>query len=295
MSEIPSVQSKFPNSSAAPADPSLASASSLAGVGVPVLANAPATSKTNAPAWDGAATSPDSLVAFWWRRIRVPLAFFVVLASLFAFTHADLRIARAVFFDSARGDWIGNNNWWTNQFIHEGGTWFVRSLVLAALAIAGWSLFDSRLRTWRRPALYFAVSVILSVGSVGALKTVTNKDCPRDLAQFGGEHTYVPLFGQRPAGLKNARCFPAAHASAGYALLALYFMFRERNRRWGRIGLAIGLLTGVIFGISQQSRGAHFVSHDVWSAFIVWTVSLSTYVGLFRARLWRATADLATG
>jgi membrane-associated PAP2 superfamily phosphatase len=278
-----SVQSNSPSSSTASADPVLSPQSDVA---------AHAISCPSATLRDVTPAEPDSLLAFWWRRIRVPLVFFVVLATLFAFTHADLRIARAVFFDSAQGDWIGNNNWWTNEFIHRGGTWFVRSLVLAALAIAGWSLFDSGLRSWRRPALYFAVSVILSVGSVGALKTVTNKDCPRDLSEFGGEHTYVPLFAHRPAELKNARCFPAAHASAGYALLALYFMFRERNRRWGRIGLAIGLLTGVIFGISQQSRGAHFVSHDLWSAFIVWTVALSTYVGLFRARLWRATADL---
>jgi membrane-associated PAP2 superfamily phosphatase len=136
------------------------------------------------------------------------------------------------------------------------------------------------------------LAVIVSVGTVGALKTVTNKDCPRDLTAFGGEHAYVALFAHRPAELRNARCFPAAHASAGYALLALYFMLRERNRRWARIGLAIGVLTGLVFGLSQQSRGAHFVSHDVWSAFIVWTIALSTYVGIFKAHLWRANPDL---
>jgi membrane-associated PAP2 superfamily phosphatase len=231
-------------------------------------------------------TSEESLAAFWWRHIRVPLVVFAILAPFFAFTHADLRIAHALFFNSARGAWIGNGSWWTNQFIHEGGTWFVRSLVVIAFAIAAWGSFDARLKEWRRPALYFAIAVILSVGSIGALKTMTNKDCPRDLTEFGGERVYIPLFAHRPPELRDARCFPAAHASAGYALLALYFVFRGRNRRWSRAGLAIGVLTGLIFGISQQSRGAHFISHDIWSAFIVWAVALSTYVALFRARLW---------
>jgi len=234
-----------------------------------------------------------SLGTFWWRHIRVPLVLFAILAPLFAFTHADLRIAHAVFFNAPRGEWVGNADWWTNQFIHQGGTWFVRSLVVAALIVAVWGTFDRRIAEWRKPALYFAVSVILAVGSVGALKTVTNKDCPRDLTEFGGARAYVPLFAHRPPELRDARCFPAAHASAGYALLALYFMFLGRNRRWARRGLATGVLTGLIFGISQQSRGAHFISHDLWSAFIVWTVALSTYVVLFRARLWSASAESA--
>lgn len=240
----------------------------------------------------GADTKEDSLAAFWWRYIRVPLVLFAILAPFFAFTHADLTIAHAVFFNAARGEWIGNGSWWTNQFVHEGGTWLIRSLVLTAIVIAVWGSFDARATSWRRPALYFALSVILSVGTVGALKTVTNKDCPRDLTEFGGEHVYVPLFAHRPPELRDARCFPAAHASAGYALLALYFMLRGRNRRWGRVGLTIGILAGLIFGFSQQSRGAHFVSHDVWSAFIVWTVALSTYVALFRARLWSVSTEL---
>jgi membrane-associated PAP2 superfamily phosphatase len=238
---------------------------------------------------------PASLAAFWWQRIRIPLAVFAVLATLFAFTQTDIKIAHAVFFDGTRHDWIGAQNWWVNRFLHAGGTWFIRLLVVAALVTAGLSLFNERLRAFRRPALYFALSVILSVGTVGALKTITNKDCPRDLTEFGGEHAYVSLFDHRPADLRGARCFPAAHASAGYALLALYFALRERNRRWSKYGLAIGVLMGLIFGISQQSRGAHFISHDVWSAFIVWTVALSTYVGVFRARLWGATADLGAG
>jgi membrane-associated PAP2 superfamily phosphatase len=33
----------------------------------------------------------------------------------------------------------------------------------------------------------------------------------------------------------------------------------------------------VTFGIAQQFRGAHFLSHDLWTAMICWTVAFGLY------------------
>ena len=60
-------------------------------------------------------------------------------------------------------------------------------------------------------------------------------------------------------------------------MLTLYFVAREHRGQWARAALTLGVCMGLIFGISQQSRGAHFVSHDVWSAMIAWFVPLSVY------------------
>lgn len=68
--------------------------------------------------------------------------------------------------------------------------------------------------------------------------------------------------------------------------MALYFLAPERSRTLARIGLAIGLLLGVIFGIAQQSRGAHFVSHDLWSAFFGWMIPLTLYTFAFDGHLY---------
>lgn len=227
-----------------------------------------------------------SNATFYWRHLRAPLAAFALIAALLAFTMLDIGIAHALFFDSGRGQWIGATSWWTNELIHRNGTWLMRSIAAASLAlwIATW--IRPQWQVLRRPSLYFFSSVVLSVGLVGLLKTLTNVDCPRDLSEFGGTLPFIHLFEHRPAFLKPARCFPAAHASSGYALLALYFAFRERSRRAARFGLAAGLGLGLVFGIAQQARGAHFISHDVWSAMIVWTVALSLYTFVFRVRLW---------
>ena len=222
----------------------------------------------------------------WWTHLRAPLAAFVVLAAVFATTPLDVAIARAVFFDPAHAQWIGTGNWMINDLAHTGGRWAVRALIALSLALWIATYVEPDWRGMRRPAACFTISALLSIGVVGLLKTLTNVDCPWDLAPFGGRFPYIELFGDRPDALRAGRCFPAAHASSGYALLALYFTFRERHAGLAKLGLALGLSTGLAFGLAQQARGAHFVSHDLWSAFLVWTVTLSVYAFAFRARLW---------
>lgn len=229
---------------------------------------------------------------FYWRHLRAPLVVFVLLAALLATTTLDISIAHALYFDEVRSRWIGASSWWTNELIHHNGTWLVRIVALLALVLYATTWVRPRLHELRRPTLYFFVAIVLSVGLVGLLKTLTNVDCPRDLTEFGGSFPFIHLFEHRPTELRHAQCFPAAHASSGYALLALYFVFRERSWLAARLGLAAGVLLGLVFGIAQQSRGAHFVSHDVWSVMLVWTVSLSLYTFAFKARLWnQASSD----
>jgi len=223
---------------------------------------------------------------FWWTHLRVPLVLFVLLAAVFATTPLDVTIARAVFFDSAHARWIGAGSWVITDLVHTGGRWSIRVLLAASLSFWIATCLKPSWRSLRRPAAFFTIAALLSMGAVGLLKTLTNVDCPWDLVPFGGRFPYIELFGDRPDALRAGRCFPAAHASSGYALLALYFTFRERSAGLAKLGLALGLLTGLVFGLAQQARGAHFVSHDLWSAFLVWTVTLSVYAFAFRARLW---------
>jgi membrane-associated PAP2 superfamily phosphatase len=222
----------------------------------------------------------------WWAHLRTPLAAFVLLASIFATTRFDIAIARATFFDASALRWVGAGSWWVNAFLHTGGRWLIRAIVAGAAALLAASRINRDLRALRRPAAYFVLATVVSIGLVGALKVLTNVDCPWDLREFGGRFPFVELLAHRPRGLRAARCFPAAHAGSGYALLALYFVFRERHARLARLGLAAGVVTGLLFGIAQQSRGAHFASHDLWSAFLVWLTSLSVYAFAFRAQLW---------
>jgi membrane-associated PAP2 superfamily phosphatase len=222
---------------------------------------------------------------FYMRALAAPLSVFLFAAAVLAITDLDVAVARGLFFDSSQHAWRGAHSWIANDLLHTGGAWLIRGIVAMSLLV--WlGTFAGIAPNWRRAAGFFALSAVLTVGMTGWLKTVTNVDCPWDLTPFGGQYPYVPLFGDRPDDLRYGRCFPAAHAGSGYVLLALYFAFRERSRRLARASLAIGMIVGLVFGLAQQSRGAHFLSHDVWSAMIAWTVSLTVYAWVFRARLW---------
>lgn len=223
---------------------------------------------------------------YWWRAIRWPVALSMVAAWGLVTTNADLAIARGIFFDSAQMRWRGGDSWWVNEFIHSGGGWLIRCIIVAAGGLWTATLVRERLLRWRRPAAYFLISTLLTVGVVGLLKQLTNIDCPWDLLPFGGRFPYMHLFADRPDALRAAHCFPAAHASSGYALMALYFIALEHGRSWARTGLVLGAAAGLVFGFAQQSRGAHFLSHDLCSATLAWCISLTVYCGAFRCQLW---------
>jgi membrane-associated PAP2 superfamily phosphatase len=226
-------------------------------------------------------------VQFWTRGLAAPLVVFAA-ANLWLYrSGADIAFAYWAFFDPVRGHWLGAEAWLSNEALHSGGRWLIRGIVFAA-AMLWMSTLRGAPTEWRRPAAYFVLTVVLTVGITGLLKILTHVDCPWDLTLFGGRFPYVPLFGDRPDDLPAGGCFPAAHASSGYALMALYFVFRERDLRLARAGVGAGLLVGLVFGVAQQSRGAHFVSHDLWSAMLAWFIALTLYAFGFRCRLWHA-------
>lgn len=224
-------------------------------------------------------------VQFWTRALAAPLLFFVFANIWLYRSGADVSFAYWAFFDPVQGHWRGGDAWLSNEALHTGGCWLIRSIVFAA-AILWVSTLRGAASDWRRPTGYFVLAVVLTVGITGLLKTITNVDCPWDLAVFGGRFPYVPLFGDRPDELRPGRCFPAAHASSGYALMAFYFVFRDRSSRLAYGGLGAGVLTGLVFGLAQQSRGAHFISHDLWSAMLAWLIPLTLYAFGFRRQLW---------
>ena len=86
---------------------------------------------------------------------------------------------------------------------------------------------------------------------------------------------YHPLIGAAVDTPGVGGCFPAAHPLSGYAWLAVGFAlyFGDRRRSWQSWALAFGL--GTLFGVVQIARGAHFLSHVLWSAWIVWGVNVA--------------------
>jgi membrane-associated PAP2 superfamily phosphatase len=205
------------------------------------------------------------------------LAFGFVLAPLLSIA-LDPWLARLLFYDPAHG-WLGAGGgaWWARTVIHEDGRWIVRVTVAVTIVAYAASFKVARLSPWRRELLFAVGGMAIVIGLVGALKAVTNVDCPWDLAGFGGDRPYLGLFGNRSDDLPHAQCFPGAHSGSAFALMALYFALRDRARRAARLALVSAVTLGTVFAFGQQARGAHFLSHDVSSAALAWFVLVGLY------------------
>lgn len=209
---------------------------------------------------------------FWRSHALLPAALFLLIASLLAFTDLDRQLAHAWAFDALQNRFIGQKVFWADEILHRGGRYAIWAVGL--ICILRWLISAG---TYRRAWGFAFCALALSTSLVAGLKQITNVDCPVDLQGFGGVRPYIHLFANRPDGLPHARCFPGAHSASGFALVALYFAFRDVNRRRARAALLAGIFVGGLFSLAQQARGAHFLSHDLWSAFIVWFTCLGLY------------------
>lgn len=212
-------------------------------------------------------------------HLAAPLALFAFALTLIWAYGLDWRLAHGLYaWEGYR--WVLKKAFLTQRLLHRLG----HDLSVAAWAgvLLAWlaSFRRDSLTAWRRPLGYLTLSVLVSTALVAAIKAGSNMDCPWDIDGLGGTRPHLGLFDLRPDPLPDASCFPAGHASGGYAWMALYFFFlmTRPHLRWR--GLAVGIVVGAVFGIAQQLRGAHFLSHDLWTAAICWTTALGLFLWL---------------
>lgn len=105
-----------------------------------------------------------------------------------------------------------------------------------------------------------------TIATVG--KKSINVQCPYDIYRYGGNVPYVKLFEpyppnpQRPDGKwPPGNCWPAGHASGGFALLSLYVLARNKKEKIWAIIIAMSF--GLTMSIFQMLRGAHYLSHQI--------------------------------
>lgn len=209
-------------------------------------------------------------------HLYLPLMAFATLIVLIAVLRLDWSLAHRIYaWEGYR--WVLKNAFLTEALLHRSG--HDLSVVAWVGVLTTWlaSLKRASLKVWRKPLGYLWLSVLLGTLLVSWIKSWSNMDCPWDVEGLGGTRPYIELFAARPAWLADGRCFPAGHASGGFAWMSLYFFARmtRPHLRWR--GLGIGMAAGLVFGIGQQLRGAHFLSHDLWTAMLCWAVAFAVY------------------
>ena len=190
---------------------------------------------------------------------------------LLAWDASGLDLAMAHWFGAASGFAL-ESHWLWRGVLHDDirlWPWVIELGLLVGIFLPVGSF--KQLPTARRAQL--ALTTLAALLAVSTIKLHSHTSCPWDLQQFGGMATYVShwAWGTRDGG--TGGCFPAGHASAGFAFVGGFFAFRHALPLTARRWLAGAMLAGVVFGVAQQVRGAHYMSHTLWTAWLCWSVA----------------------
>ena len=200
-------------------------------------------------------------------------------------TDLDLMLADAMFDFSAQVfPW--RHAWLTETFNHG----LLKALLtLAAAAFIGCALVDALEPAPQRDALgrlrlrIVALAALVVPAAISILKQASASHCPWDLARYGGTQPYLRLLDSLPAGVAPGHCLPAGHASSALWLVALMVYWLPNRPRIAAIAAAATLGFGLLVGLLQQWRGAHFMTHTLWSMWIACAVVLALTLCLQRA------------
>ncbi|AZE19114.1 putative membrane protein [Pseudomonas chlororaphis subsp. aureofaciens] len=218
---------------------------------------------------------PASRALNWWICLGVP-ALAALSLLLLELTSLDMDLAH-YFYDSAAGGFIGGHSYFLENILHDRAKQAV--IVFSVLAIVGFigAFFVPRLKPFKRELGCLVLSLGLATAFVTPVKAVTAVQCPWSLKEFGGKETYSELLSPRPATDKPGRCWPGGHAATGFTLFALFFVLRDRRPRLARKALVFAFALGTVFSVGRMLQGAHFFSHNVWTAIFCWLICLGAY------------------
>ena len=213
---------------------------------------------------------------YLWSSVGLAVMGAMLLALDF-WTHLDLLLADYAF-DRERGVFPWRDAWFAAVFMHR---WVKAALVAVGAGVVIVAAMDAlrrlscipprvraRLRIVALCALFIPLSVV-------AVKRHAASHCPWNLDRYGGSAPYVRLLEASPPGAAPGRCFPAAHATSALWLSAFAVFWVPHRLRIAGLVFALGVGAGIGLGWVQQLRGAHFLSHTLWSVWIAGAVVLS--------------------
>ncbi|MDP9894449.1 membrane-associated PAP2 superfamily phosphatase [Variovorax boronicumulans] len=202
----------------------------------------------------------------------------LALLMIWDASHGDLLLARMA------GTPMGFP-WRENPFLvhvmHEGARNLSWLLVIGLFVAIRWPLGLLR-KLPTRDRVQLAVTVLASVLAVSAIKHFSDTSCPWDLNEFGGVAHYVSHWSWGVGDGGPGGCFPAGHASAAFAYVGGYFVLRRASARAAFIWLGVAVVAGLVLGFAQQLRGAHYMSHTLWTAWVCWVVGFAIDVAVTR-------------
>lgn len=173
------------------------------------------------------------------------------------------------WFDPIKQNFPWEHNGWLDILNHR---LLKITIITAAVAALLWGIYQ-------RNGRLVTTALLLGVGPlvVGVLKAISAHSCPWDLVEYGGKALGYVLMDTAPVGAGPGHCFPGGHASSGFAVMPLFFLFYPERPRLAMLCWFTGVALGMLMGFGQVMRGAHFLTHNLWAGWWVWLSQLTVF------------------
>ena len=167
-------------------------------------------------------------------QLLITTILLVVVVALFQFTQLDI-IFQENFYNYETKSWlIDKNEPILKFFLYDG----LKKLLILFAVLVLFSLIFLRkkkiVQEYKKGLIIVLLSAIFVPLVVGSLKATTNTPCPCNIVNFGGNYPDVKVFDSYPKDFiqkKKIKCWPAGHASGGFALMALFFLFKTAQNK----------------------------------------------------------------
>ena len=209
---------------------------------------------------------------------QLVVTFIILLFSIifFGITDVDLSL-QDKFFNFSTHKWILFSGEQPYKFLFYDGIKklliaFAISLLLALIFFRKTKLIND----YRRGIIVVVLSAIFVPLIANSIKGQTNMPCPKNEIRYGGIYPRTAVWQNYTSQFKlhheKSKCWPAGHASGGFALLSLIFLFHKRKSKI--LAGTTAMIVGWSMGLYKMIIGDHFFSHTLITMILAWFIIL---------------------
>lgn len=209
------------------------------------------------------------------KQIAITAILLIAIIALFQFSNLDIFVQN-FFYNFDTKNWLLQKEESILRFFLYDGIKVL--LIIFAVAILFSLIFLRKkqfIQEYKKGLIIVLLSAIFVPSLIGTLKAVTNTPCPCDIVHFNGTYPDIKVFDSYPKDFvqtSKIKCWPAGHASGGFALMALFFLFKTvKNQKRALIG---ALIVGWSMGTYKMLLGDHFLSHTIITMLLAWLIIL---------------------
>lgn len=210
----------------------------------------------------------------FWLDFGIPVLILAIFTILFRKFNWDISIQK--YFFTLEEGWIFKNAqpW---KFLYHFGNIPALLLSVSSLILLSISFFKTSLIKYRKIFIFMTIVMALGPGLFinSILKDNWGRPRPRDIIEFGGNYNYEQVLEIDKDS--KGKSFPCGHASMGFYLMTLFFIFRKRMNLTAHRALYIGIVWGCLIGMARIVQGGHFASDVLWAGGLVYLVAAAAF------------------